>query len=206
MKRKKDRSMETLYTKRLIIRPFTMDDLLEAHQLLDQDIQWAGPSFSLEQRRQNLQREISLAHWVDSGKDYGYRAIVLKENHIIIGICGFVPGFYSPEQQALFLPQLFGDERGKPSKFSIFALEIGYALSSHHRGQGYAAEAIKEILKYAFGTLKVDRVFASTNRSNTGSIALMKRLGMCIASNPQHPELEWPDGPGVLGVIENDLL
>lgn len=198
--------MDTLNTNRLIIRPFTMDDLAETHQLLDQDIQWAGPDFPLEKRRERLQRDIYLADWSDTGKLYGYRAIVRKASDAIIGICGFLPEWYSPEMQSLFFPQLFGEERGRPSNYAIAALEIGYALSSHHRSQGYATEAIKALLAHAFGTLKVERVYASTNRSNAGSIGLMKRVGMRTASNPNHPELEWPGAPGVLGVIENGLL
>ena len=198
--------MDTLTTERLIIRPFIMADLLKAHQILDQDIQWSGPNFSLEKRRERLQREIYLAEWTDTGKLYGYRAIVLKESNTLMGMCGFLPGYYSPEKQALFLPQLLGEERGRPRKYAIEALEIGYALSSAHRGQGYATEAIKALLAYAFGTLKAERVYASTNRSNQGSIALMKRVGMRIANNPSHPELEWPGAPGVLGVIENNFL
>ena len=47
--------MDTLETERLIIRPFVTDDLEVAYQLLDIDIQWSGPSFSLEQRRKRLQ-------------------------------------------------------------------------------------------------------------------------------------------------------
>lgn len=196
----------TLTTPRLIIRPFTINDLDEAHQLLDHDLQWSGPAFSLARRKERLQRDIYLAQWADTGNLYGFRAIILKENDHLIGQCGFLPEYYSPEKQALFLPELLGEERGQPSQFAIAALEIGYALSSQHRGQGYATEAVKEILSYAFGVLKVERVFASTNRSNQRSIALMERVGMRTASNPTNPELEWPGAPGVLGLIENNLL
>jgi RimJ/RimL family protein N-acetyltransferase len=50
--------METLETARLLIRPFTMDDLEEVHRLLDLDIQWAGPGFPLERRRERLQLQV----------------------------------------------------------------------------------------------------------------------------------------------------
>ncbi len=43
--------MDTRETEHLIIRPFGMGDLEEAHRLLDGDIQWAGPGRSLEYRR-----------------------------------------------------------------------------------------------------------------------------------------------------------
>jgi hypothetical protein len=34
----------------------------------------------------------------------------------------------------------------------------------------------------------------------------MKRVGMWTADNPEQPELDWPNGPGVMGVIENKAL
>ncbi len=142
---------------------------------------------------------------LEIGCGYGRLTIPLAMRGIVltgIELCGC----YSPEKQALFLPQLLGTEKGQPSAYAISVLEIGYALSSDYRGRGYATEAIKALLTYAFTTLKVERIYASTNRSNQGSIALMERVGMRTASNPHHPELEWPGAPGVLGVIENTLL
>ena len=37
--------MNNVRTERLIIRPFSLADLEEAHQMLDVDLQWSGPSF-----------------------------------------------------------------------------------------------------------------------------------------------------------------
>lgn len=199
--------MEILETKRLRIRPFTMDDLEEAHRLLDLDLQWAGPSFSLEQRRQRLQRDISLAGWADTGGIYGYRAVVLKETNAIIGICGFLPTLWSPQTKALFWPQLFGEDAATtPQRYATLELEVGYALSSRHRRRGYATEAVMALLHYAFQELQVRRIFASTNRSNRGSIGLMRRIGMRIVPNPEQPEVEWPGAPGAVGVIEHSMV
>jgi RimJ/RimL family protein N-acetyltransferase len=198
--------MDTFETKRLLIRPFVMDDLEEAHQLLDLDIQWAGPSFSIDQRKRNLLREVSLAQWEDTGCIYGYRAIVLKETKQLIGICGLLPVFWPFHQRALFWPQLFGQTADMiHGPFASLELEIGYALSSQHRGNGYATEAAHALVDYAFHTLRVRRLFASTNRKNVGSIGLMERIGMRIASNPEEPDVDWPGAPGVVGVIENSF-
>jgi RimJ/RimL family protein N-acetyltransferase len=194
--------LKTLETKRLLIRPFTIDDLAEAHAMLDLDIQWAGPAFSLDQRRQALQFYIQLAQW---GGDslYGYRAITLKASSQLIGICGFLPVLWLPHTKSLFWPAFFGHSEFSPDRaYATLELEIGYALASQQRRQGYATEAVRALVDYAFRVLNVGRIFASTNRSNTGSIGLMRRIGMHIANNPEHPEVEWPGAPGVAGMIE----
>ena len=197
--------MEALETERLIIRPFVMDDLEAAYQLLDIDIQWSGPGFSLERRKAQLQFYIYLSAWNDMGRLYGYRAIILKPSQKLIGICGFLPSVISPRQKWLFWPALFG-ESDPDSAFATPELEVGYAMSSLHRGNGYATEAVRALIQYAFAELGVKRLFASTNRSNTGSIKLMKRVGMRTANNPVRLDEDWPDAPGVIGVIENPLI
>ncbi|MEM7539248.1 MAG: GNAT family N-acetyltransferase [Chloroflexota bacterium] len=194
--------MDTLHTERLTIRPYTMDDLIAAHEILDKDLYWSGPDFSLDKRRNRLERDIHLADWSDVGGLYGWRAIVLRDTEMLMGQCGFLPGWYSPEKQDLFFPQLFGDAYTS-SPYASFEMEIGYAIASNHQRNGYGAEAINAILAYAFDTLSFSRIFASTNRSNVGSIGLMHKVGMRTAPNPEHPELEWPGHPWVLGVIEN---
>jgi RimJ/RimL family protein N-acetyltransferase len=149
--------MDTLDTVRLHIRPFTMDDLMEAHRLLDHDFQWAGPSFSLAQRQERLQRDVSLAAWADTGGSYGYRAVILRATNEIIGICGFLPILWSPRVQALFWPQLFGEPLvPEPYRYASVELEVGYGVSSRHRRQGYAAEAVNALLTYAFQEYRLD--------------------------------------------------
>ena len=94
--------MNVLETEQLNVRPFSMTDLDESHQLLDIDIQWAGPSFTREQRRQRLQRYIVLAEWDEGSHLFGYRAIIHREEGQMIGICGFLPGLWTPQTNALF--------------------------------------------------------------------------------------------------------
>lgn len=196
--------METLQTDRLIIRPFSMDDLESAHQVLDVEMQWSGPDGSLEQRRQELQRDILLSTWNDGSRLFGFRGICLQAKEQLIGLCGFHPWLWTPSQKALFWPQLF-DAPGAPHAYAYasFELSIGYGLSSSHRKQGYATEAANALIRYAFETLHVKRIFADTTRSNVGSINVMKRVNMRVARHPTRPDEEWPDGPAVVGCIEN---
>ena len=196
--------MKTLQTKRLLIRRFSMDDLETAHQILDLEMQWDGADVSLQQRRQDLQYNIKLAKWNDGSCLFGYRGIFLKVGEQLVGLCGFHPWLWTPSQKVLFWPELFRvPDTTDEYTHASFELSIFYGLSNKHRGQGYATEAANALIKYAFDTLQVKRVFADTTRSNVGSINVMKRVGMRIARHPTRPDEEWPDGPAVVGCIEN---
>ena len=56
--------------------------------------------------------------------------------------------------------------------------EIGYALGLAYRGRGYATEAARGLLAYAFAELGLHRVQATTHPDNRGSWRVMERLGM----------------------------
>ncbi|MEZ4657095.1 MAG: GNAT family protein [Caldilineaceae bacterium] len=195
--------MDQLQTERLLIRPFAMDDAATAHQILDLEMQWDGDNVSLPQRKQILQRDIMLAEWHDGSRLFGARGIFLKATQQLVGLCGFHPWLWTPEQKALFWPEVLSTP-ATPAEYghASFELSILYGLSNKQRGQGYATEAAKRLIAYAFDTLQVKRVFADTNRSNDGSINVMKRVGMRVARHPTRPDEEWPDGPAVVGCIE----
>ena len=196
--------MESLQTKRLRIRPFSLADLGAAHQVLDLEMEWDGADVSLQQRRQILQGYILLAEWNDGSRLFGSRGIFLKGTGQLVGLCGFHPWLWSPSQKALFWPALFSLAASQDAyTYASFELSILYGLSIKHRGQGYATEAAKALIAYAFDTLQVKRVFADTTRSNIASVNVMQRLGMRIAHHPTRPNEERPDGPAVVGCIEN---
>lgn len=56
--------------------------------------------------------------------------------------------------------------------------EIGWALGVEFRGQGYATEAARALVAYAFASLGLHRLQAETSITNTGSRGVMERLGM----------------------------
>jgi RimJ/RimL family protein N-acetyltransferase len=55
--------------------------------------------------------------------------------------------------------------------------EIGYALLSSHWGRGYAREAMRLAIAYAFGALGLRRLEADIDPRNTGSCKLAERMG-----------------------------
>jgi RimJ/RimL family protein N-acetyltransferase len=56
--------------------------------------------------------------------------------------------------------------------------EIGYTFSRAYQHSGLATEAARAVLDFAFDSLGLNRVLATTDCRNAPSVALMERLGM----------------------------
>ncbi len=62
--------------------------------------------------------------------------------------------------------------------FSHRTYEIGWVLHQAYQGQGYATEAAKAVLDYAFTGLQAHRVIATCQPENTASYRVMEKIGM----------------------------
>ena len=70
-------------------------------------------------------------------------------------------------------------------------VEIAWRLNKDYWGQGYATEAAKAALKFAFDELGLDEIVAFTAVINQPSQQVMKRIGMInTQDNFYHPALE----------------
>lgn len=87
--------------------------------------------------------------------EYHDWAIVLKENQKMIGTCG--------------LTRI--DEENSIA-------EIGYVLNPSYWGNGYATEAAKKMIDFAFNVIGVNRVEARFLFGNEASLNVMKKIGM----------------------------
>lgn len=192
--------MPPLETIRLRVRPFVMEDLDDVYQLLDVDLDpealHTAPTGSQAAREAWLRWTVlnyeQLANLYQP--PYGDRAVVLKATGELIGACGFVPYLNAFEQLPGFTN---GDPPPGPAsatpEFGLF-----YAISRAHQRQGFASEAARALVDYAFQHLNLKRVVATTDYDNIGSIGVMRRLGMRIERNP-HPDPPWLQ---VAGVVE----
>ena len=54
---------------------------------------------------------------------------------------------------------------------------LGYGLFADFTGRGYATDAVRLIVRYAFNELKLHRIEANIQPNNTASIKLVARLG-----------------------------
>ena len=56
--------------------------------------------------------------------------------------------------------------------------EIGWVISSGHQGRGYATEAARALIDFAFCTLRCHRLVATCQPENVASWRVMEKLGM----------------------------
>jgi len=56
--------------------------------------------------------------------------------------------------------------------------EIGWAFGRSHHGKGFAAEAARALVAYAFGSLKAHRVIATCQPENTASWRVAEKIGL----------------------------
>jgi [ribosomal protein S5]-alanine N-acetyltransferase len=56
-------------------------------------------------------------------------------------------------------------------------VEVGYAIGPEFWGRGYVAEALRAVLAYAFGTMKLNRVEAKVVPAHTASRRVLEKCG-----------------------------
>ena len=71
-------------------------------------------------------------------------------------------------------------------------LEIGYTLSPMFQGMGYAAEAVRAVVREAFTVWNKHRITASVDPENHASIRLLERLG--FRKEAHHKKSYWMRG------------
>jgi RimJ/RimL family protein N-acetyltransferase len=56
--------------------------------------------------------------------------------------------------------------------------DLGYRLLRRHWRRGYASEGARELIRYGFTDVGLDRIFAQTMAVNAASRATMKAVGL----------------------------
>lgn len=64
--------------------------------------------------------------------------------------------------------------------------DLGYRLIKRYWSNGYAAEAALAAVKYAFDTMKLDKINAFTDINNTASRRVLKKTGMQFIETFMH--------------------
>ena len=69
--------------------------------------------------------------------------------------------------------------------------ELGYWIGVPFWGNGYATEAAREIIRYGFETLKLNRIFAGYYVDNAASGSVLLKLGMRHEGCARQSVLKW---------------
>lgn len=189
-----------LETSRLIIRPFVRSDLLVIHRILDQTFGNPNkaeylPEAALEERRSWLEWQVLNQEWFPKlhQPPYGDQAISLKTSNQVIGSIGYVPLLCPFEQIPEFEPATERSEH-YTTEFGLF-----WVIDPEYQRRGYATEAARPMVGYAFKQLHIKRIAAMTKYTNEASQNVMRKLGMRLTRNPL-PQPPWLQ---VVGVLEN---
>jgi [ribosomal protein S5]-alanine N-acetyltransferase len=144
-------------TPRLTLRRLGPQDLGAMHAYLGdaQTMLYYPAPFSREFVRQGIER--NLERYDTYG--YGLFGVVLKASSELIGDCGLV-------WQEL-------DDGAE--------LEVGYHFHRAHWGHGYATEAAKACMDWAFANAGVDHVISLIRPQNVPSRRVAERNGMRVA-------------------------
>jgi RimJ/RimL family protein N-acetyltransferase len=69
-------------------------------------------------------------------------------------------------------------------------LKVGYTIDPAFQGRGYATEAVRALLGYAFETLGADVVRAYASADNAASIRVAEHVGMRLIERFEHRDRE----------------
>jgi [ribosomal protein S5]-alanine N-acetyltransferase len=164
--------MIMLTTERLIIRDHVLSDLESHHLLMSNDTNMLYlqdiRTRSLEDSEQNLMLAIDEIT-NPNRKFYFFRIENKLKQHI--GEIGYTVLETTPV--------------GK-------IVEVGYFLHSGFWGNGYATEALKAVMRYAFMENGVFRITTGCCKDNLGSEKVMIKCGM--TKEGEHKQCQWQEG------------
>lgn len=69
--------------------------------------------------------------------------------------------------------------------------EIGYWIGKPYWGRGYATEAAREMVRYGFETLKLNRIYAGIFEGNPSSVHVLEKLGFQYEGTLRKHYFKW---------------
>ena len=154
-----------LQTERLILRDFIEEDWQVLYRYRSDDRFTRYSPWDIRSASDTREMVKEFISWSDEIPRYRYQlAIVLKEDSSLLGSCGIIQD--SPD---------------------TLQAELGYELAPERQGSGYAQEAARAVLKFAFERQQLHRVCARCLSENHPSVSLLERLGFrqegCLREN-----------------------
>ena len=144
-----------LETERLVLREFNFDDAPFIFKLVN------TPSWLKFIGDKNVRTVQDAKNYLETGpiesykeNGFGLSAVVLKDDHCLIGMCGLV------------------------NRESLEDIDIGFALLPEYSGLGYGNEIASATVRHAKNVLGLKKIVAITDAKNISSIKLLNRIGL----------------------------
>jgi RimJ/RimL family protein N-acetyltransferase len=161
-------ALPTLYTERLVLRPFAVADATEVQCL-------AGS-------RAIADTTLRIPHPYPEGAAEEW-------------IRSHAPGYAAGTQATFALAPLFGGVIlgcvGLVIDADNGTAELGYWVGEPYWGRGYATEGSWALLEFAFGELALHRIHAAHLVRNPASGRVMQKLGMKLEGIHRHGVRKW---------------
>lgn len=148
-------NLPSIETARLFLRVYEPEDLDARHAIRnDPDVYQYFPPYYSPPAKEKVCEGISRNNrrWQENG--WGEFAVIEKSSGELIGYCG--------------LMNLDNTEE----------IEIYYGFPKKYWGKGYATEAARAVLKFAFDGAKLATVVAVTNPKNIASQKVLQKIGL----------------------------
>lgn len=152
---------DILYTERLIIRPYQLDDALA---------RWEASEESREHLRRFEPEQANSCHTLSECQVW----IVQANAHWFLRE-RFAIGIWS-QTTSQYLGGI-GLRPCEPDGWNVPAFAIGYWVRASAQGHGYVTEAVRKIVDYSFEYLLAQRVEIRCDAANERSAAVAIRLG-----------------------------
>lgn len=146
------RGLINLQTRRLILRPITLDDVQGLYELnLNPEVTQYTGDIAFE----SIEATEKFYKAYDQYQRFGMGrfSTFLKSNNEFIGWCGL-------------------------KKIENGVIDLGYRFFKKHWGYGYATEASLVCLRYGFENLNLSEIIAQAWTVNSPSIRVMQKIGM----------------------------
>lgn len=161
-----------LETERLLLRPLGSDDTAELAAInADPEVmRYIGNGEARDLAQTEALVAKVAAHWDAHG--WGAFAVRERDTGDLAGL-----GILATPS---FLPEI------------LPATEVGWRIGRDRWGRGYAPEAARAVIGFAFGELGLDRVVSCIHSENAASIRVAEKLGMGLERETVVPGFEVP--------------
>lgn len=152
---KRFKRIPVITSERLVLRKMRVDDYEDMYDYSKRDDVTKYLLWSPHPNKNHTKKYLEyIKTRYDEGEFYDW-AVELKSEKHMIGTCGFTS-----------------------FDFSNNSAEVGYVINPVYHGNGYAPEALLEVMAFGFLVLKLHRIEARYMDGNDASRRVMDKLGM----------------------------